>query len=134
MSLALAACQAITQQNVALAGYTEMSTAFKSLEKQYAVEVVKVNADEGLLKRLRRGMRDLKEAAEPTGQCSDGTHFQIPLGRLFILTHRCMCGTELLCLSACKSLFLLVIPPSVPVFLACRLEHPMETPAGCCGR
>ena len=44
-----------------------MSTPLQDLEQQYAAEVVKVDADEGLLKRLERGMRGLKEVAESTG-------------------------------------------------------------------
>ena len=47
-----------------------MSTALESLEQQYAAEVVKANADEGLLKRLLRGIHGLKGVAESTGQCS----------------------------------------------------------------
>ncbi len=54
-----------------------MSPALESLEQQYAAEVLKVDADEELLKRLERGIRGLKGVAEPTGQCSVGTHFQI---------------------------------------------------------
>jgi len=70
-----------------LYGYTEMSEAFRSLENQYAVEIVKEKPNADIIERLLLGMRNLRAAAEPTGQCSDGTHFQIPLGRLFILTH-----------------------------------------------
>ena len=47
-----------------------MSTPLENLEQQYAAEVVKVDADEGLLKRLERGIRGLKGVAESTGQCS----------------------------------------------------------------
>ncbi len=54
-----------------------MSTALESLEQQYAAEVLKVDADEDLLKRLERGIRGLKGVAEPTGRCSVDTHFQI---------------------------------------------------------
>ncbi len=45
-----------------------MSTALERLEQQYAAEVLKVDADEDLLKRLERGIRGLKGIAEPTGQ------------------------------------------------------------------
>jgi len=41
----------------------------ESLEQQYAAEGVKVDADDKLLKRLERGIRDLKGVAEPAGQC-----------------------------------------------------------------
>ncbi len=61
----------------ALAGFRQMSTALESLEQQYAAEVLKVNADEDLLKRLERGIRGLREVAEPTGQCSVETHCHI---------------------------------------------------------
>ena len=47
-----------------------MSTPLEHLEQQYAAEVVKVDADEGLLKRLERGIRGLKGFAESAGQCS----------------------------------------------------------------
>lgn len=47
-----------------------MSTPLENLEQQYAAEVVKVDADEGLLKRLERGIRGLKGVAESIGQCS----------------------------------------------------------------
>ena len=41
-----------------------MSTPLENLEQQYTAEVVKVNADEGLLKRLERGInRGLKGVA-----------------------------------------------------------------------
>ena len=46
-----------------------MSSPLESLEQQYAAEVVKVDADENLLKRLERGIRVLKGVAEPAGQC-----------------------------------------------------------------
>ncbi len=48
-----------------------MSSALESLEQQYAAEVMKVDPDEGLLKRLERGIRFLQavEVAEPAGQC-----------------------------------------------------------------
>ena len=52
---------------VELAGLTHMSTPLEKLEQQYAAEVVKVDADEGLLKRLERGIRGLKGLAESTG-------------------------------------------------------------------
>ena len=48
-----------------------MSTPLENLEQQYAAELVKVNTDEGLLKRLERGICGLKGIAESTGQCSD---------------------------------------------------------------
>ena len=41
-----------------------MSTPLENLEQQYAAEVLKVDADEGLLKRLERGIRGLKGIAE----------------------------------------------------------------------
>ena len=47
-----------------------MSTPLEKLEQQYAAEVVKVDADEDLLKRLERGIRGLKGVTESTGQCS----------------------------------------------------------------
>ena len=47
-----------------------MSTSLENLEQQYAAEVVKVDADEDLLKRLERGIRGLKGVAESTGKCS----------------------------------------------------------------
>ena len=46
-----------------------MSSPLKSLKQQYAAEVVKVDADENLLKRLECGIRVLKGVAEPAGQC-----------------------------------------------------------------
>ena len=52
---------------VKLAGLKRMSTPLENLEQQYAAEVVKVDADEGLLKRLERGIRGLKGVAESTG-------------------------------------------------------------------
>jgi hypothetical protein len=52
-----------------LTGSNQMSTPLENLEQQYAAEVVKVNADEGLLKRLERGIRGLKGVAESTGWC-----------------------------------------------------------------
>ncbi|KAL0040455.1 hypothetical protein WJX77_007584 [Trebouxia sp. C0004] len=48
-------------------GLKHMSTPLEKLEQQYAAEVVKVDADEGLLKRLERGIRGLKGVAESTG-------------------------------------------------------------------
>lgn len=53
-----------------LAVSTQMSTPLEKFEQQYAAEVVKVDADEDLLKRLERGIRGLKGVAEFTGQCS----------------------------------------------------------------
>ena len=45
-----------------------VSTPLENLEQQqYAAEVVKVDADEGLLKRLERGIRGLKGVAASTG-------------------------------------------------------------------
>ena len=44
-----------------------MSTPLENLEQQYAAEVVQVDADEGLLKRLERGIRGLKGLAESKG-------------------------------------------------------------------
>ncbi|KAL0019559.1 hypothetical protein WJX79_002105 [Trebouxia sp. C0005] len=44
-----------------------MSTPLEKLEQQYAAEVVKVDADEDLLKRLERGIRGLKGVTESTG-------------------------------------------------------------------
>ena len=44
-----------------------MSSPLENLEQQYAAEVVKVDADEGLLKRLERGIRGLKGVAELAG-------------------------------------------------------------------
>ena len=44
-----------------------MSTPLEDLEKQYAAEVVKEDANEGLLKRLERGIRGLKGVAVSTG-------------------------------------------------------------------
>ena len=41
-----------------------MSTPLENLEQQCAAEVVKVDADEGLLKRLERGICGLKGVAE----------------------------------------------------------------------
>ncbi|DBB05739.1 TPA: hypothetical protein ACH3X1_012339 [Trebouxia sp. C0004] len=50
-----------------------MSTPLENLEQQYAAEVVKVDADEGLLKRLERGIRGLKGVADSTGPAADGS-------------------------------------------------------------
>ncbi|KAL3156372.1 hypothetical protein ABBQ38_000687 [Trebouxia sp. C0009 RCD-2024] len=56
-----------------------MSAALKSLEEQYAVEVLKPDADEGFLKRLERGIRGLKgikqpaDAATPAGNAAIDT-------------------------------------------------------------
>ncbi|KAL0048054.1 hypothetical protein WJX82_006667 [Trebouxia sp. C0006] len=54
-----------------LTGSNQMSTPLENLEQQYAAEVVKVNADEGLLKRLERGIRGLKGVAESTDTQND---------------------------------------------------------------
>lgn len=54
-----------------------MSTALKNLEQQYVAEILKVDADQDLLKCLERGIRGLEGVADPTGQCSVETHFQI---------------------------------------------------------
>ena len=86
--LALALGNHITQQNLVLAGFRQMSTALESLEQQYAAEVLKLDADEHPLRRLERGIRGV---AEPTGQCSVGTHVQIR----FENRHSALC---LLCL------------------------------------
>lgn len=51
-----------------------MSTALENLEQQYAAEVVKVDADGGLLKRLERGIRGLKGVAESAGSPSAFDH------------------------------------------------------------
>ena len=53
-----------------LAESTQMSTPLEKFEQQYAAEVMKVDADEDLLKRLERGIRGLKGVAQSTGQCS----------------------------------------------------------------
>ncbi|KAL0022900.1 hypothetical protein WJX77_005143 [Trebouxia sp. C0004] len=54
-------------------GLIHMSTPLENLEQQYAAEVVKVDADEGLLKRLERGIRGLKGVADSTGPAADGS-------------------------------------------------------------
>ncbi len=46
-----------------------MSSPLEILEQQYAAEVVKVDADEKLLKRVERGIRGLKGVADPAGPC-----------------------------------------------------------------
>ncbi len=46
-----------------------MSSPSESLKQQYATEVVKLDADEKLLRRLERGIRFLQEVAGPAGQC-----------------------------------------------------------------
>ena len=70
-----------------------MSAALESLEQHYAAEVLKLDADEDLLKRLERGIRGLKGVTEPTGQCSVGMHFQIQFGLLFcIVSEQNQCG------------------------------------------
>jgi len=51
-----------------------MSSPLENLKQQYAAEVVKVDADEELLKRLDRGIRLLKEVAEPAGPCREYTN------------------------------------------------------------
>ena len=43
-----------------------MSTPLENLEQKYAAEVVKADADEGLLKRLERRICGLEGVAEPT--------------------------------------------------------------------
>lgn len=60
-------CQA---RFVVLAAFKQMSTPLQSLEQQYAGEVVKMDAEEGLLKCLEHGIRGLKGVAETTGECS----------------------------------------------------------------
>ena len=57
-------CQAMF---VVLAGFKQMSTPLDNLQQLYAAEIVKVDADEGLLRRLERGIRGLKGAAESVG-------------------------------------------------------------------
>ena len=52
---------------VVLAELKQMSTPFKNLEQQYATEVVKVDADEVLLKCLELRICGLEEVAESTG-------------------------------------------------------------------
>ena len=52
---------------VKLAGLQQISTPLEKLEQQYAAEVVKVDADESLLKRLERGIRGLKGIVESAG-------------------------------------------------------------------
>lgn len=70
-----------------------MSAALKSLEEQYAVEVLKPDADEGFLKRLERGIRGLKGIKQPAGQCSVGMHFRIHFRLLFcIVSEQKQCG------------------------------------------
>ena len=51
-----------------------MSSPLETLERQYAAEVVKVDADEELLKRLERGIRGLKGSADPAGQSPAWVH------------------------------------------------------------
>ena len=62
-----------------------MSAALESLEQQYVAEFLKPDADEDLLKRLERGIRGLKGATEPTGQCSVGMNFGIQFGLLLCI-------------------------------------------------
>jgi len=50
-------------------GHKQMSSPSESLKQQYATEVVKLDADEKLLRRLERGIRFLQEVAGPAGQC-----------------------------------------------------------------
>ena len=73
-----------------LSHYPTKSYALESLEQQYAAEVLKLDADEDLLKRLERGIRGLKGVAEPTDQCAVGTHFQIQFEDSF--SNRAHCG------------------------------------------
>ncbi|KAL0042660.1 hypothetical protein WJX79_007199 [Trebouxia sp. C0005] len=47
---------------------TQMSIPLEKLEQRYASEVMKVDADEDLLKRLERGIRGLKGVTEWTGE------------------------------------------------------------------
>ncbi len=44
-----------------------MSTLLEQFQQQFAAEVMKVDPDESLLKRLERGIRGLKGGAESTG-------------------------------------------------------------------
>ncbi|DBA86774.1 TPA: hypothetical protein ACH3X1_016663 [Trebouxia sp. C0004] len=44
-----------------------MSSPLATLKQQYAAEVVKKDADEKLLERLKRGMWTLRDLAEPAG-------------------------------------------------------------------
>ena len=53
-----------------------MSSPLEILEQQYAAEVVKVDADEELLKRLERGIRGLKGVADPAGQYPAQLHLR----------------------------------------------------------
>ncbi|DBA73547.1 TPA: hypothetical protein ACH3X2_009792 [Trebouxia sp. C0005] len=48
-----------------------MSTPLEKFEQQYAAEVMKVDADEDLLKRLERGIRGLKGVAQSTDTQND---------------------------------------------------------------
>ena len=50
-----------------LAGLNQMSTPLEKLEQNYAAEVVKVDADDALLKGLERGILVLKGVVESTG-------------------------------------------------------------------
>ena len=47
--------------------FRQMGTPLENFQQQYAAEVLKVDADEGLLKRLERGIRGLKGSTESTG-------------------------------------------------------------------
>ncbi len=53
-----------------------MSSPWEVLEQQYATEVVKVDADQELLKRLERGICGLKGVADPAGQCPAEVHLR----------------------------------------------------------
>ncbi|KAA6421293.1 MAG: hypothetical protein FRX49_08779 [Trebouxia sp. A1-2] len=65
-----------------------MSTPLENLEQQYAAEVVKVDADEGLLKRLERGIRGLKGVAESTALLLTYTSL-FPMQREYCGSRRC---------------------------------------------
>ncbi|KAL0051412.1 hypothetical protein WJX82_006940 [Trebouxia sp. C0006] len=54
-----------------------MSEAFRSLENQYAIELVKEKPNADLIERLLLGMRNLRAAAEPTGLSTPWKHHQV---------------------------------------------------------
>ena len=68
-----------------------MSSPLEVLEHQYAAEVVKVDANEGLLKHLERGLRGLKGVADPAGQCPPSIH----LGKLIESTQCSLTASSL---------------------------------------
>ena len=57
----------VVDQNIFVAHFRQMGTPLETFQQQYATEVLKVDADEGLLKRLERGIRGLKGVEESTG-------------------------------------------------------------------